>query len=595
MSHSKKSSSVILPSVAFHGSNSSLSEPNMLNLDIDGSPLTYSKAKAGPNHHLWLKAESEEFHRLINSSTIRAINKSEQPIERRKDTTYYNPQVKEKILADGTKSYRIRGTIGGDRINYDGETAANTAAMTLIKMLLQSVISENVKWCTLDIKDFYLDTPLHRPEYLRIMLKFIPPDVIESFSLQKFIVDDSILFEVNKGMYGLPQAGLLAQQQLIMHLAKYGYHQTSTPCFFRHQSNGTAFSLVVDDFGVKYTCQEGIDHLITTLKLLYEIKIDWTGNKYLGFNINFNRINQSVELSMPGYIEKVLRRFAPQLSYGSASPSIYTPPSYGSTTPQQSVTEDGDPLDSKQRLRIQEIIGCLLYYARGVDCTILPAVTALASEQANATSKTLTAIDRVLSYCARYPNNILVLHACEMILYIQSDASYLSRSKARSVAGGIFYLGNRNQSTIPNGAVLALSSIIPCVVASVGEAEYAAVFLNGQEGEGLRQQLENLGYPQPPTLILCDNQCAVGLATDTVKIKRTKSIDMRFHWIRDRIRQGHFLVNWRPGADNLADFFTKPLPVHTHQAIMPLLVRIPTSPHTVFQSRHSNRSKNHNT
>jgi hypothetical protein len=127
------------------------------------------------------------------------------------------------------------------------------------------------------------------------------------------------------------------------------------------------------------------------------------------------------------------------------------------------------------------------------------------------------------------------------------------------------------------------------VVASVGEAEYAAVFLNGQEGEGLRQQLSSIGYPQPTTIILCDNQCAVGLATGTVKIKRTKSIDMRFHWIRDRIKQGHFNVQWRAGVDNLADFFTKPLPVHVHQTLMKLLVRVQPSLPTHFQSKHSNR------
>jgi hypothetical protein len=116
-----------------------------------------------------------------------------------------------------------------------------------------------------------------------------------------------------------------------------------------------------------------------------------------------------------------------------------------------------------------------------------------------------------------------------MILHIQSDASYLSRPQSRSVAGGIFYLGNSNSPTAVNGAIHAISSIIPAVVASAGEAEYAALFMNGQEGEWLRQILHNVGHPQPTTLIMCDNQCAVGIATDTVKPKRTKSIDMRFH------------------------------------------------------------------
>jgi hypothetical protein len=57
---------------------------------------------------------------------------------------------------------------------------------------------------------------------------------------------------------------------------------------------------------------------------------------------------------------------------------------------------------------------------------------------------------------------------------------------------------------------------------------------------------------------------------------------MRFHWIRDRVRQGHFTVEWRKGASNLADFFTKPLPVHVHQSLMPFLVRTPAGPPNPF-------------
>ena len=81
---------------------------------------------------------------------------------------------------------------------------------------------------------------------------------------------------------------------------------------------------------------------------------------------------------------------------------------------------------------------------------------------------------------------------------------------------------------------------------------------------------------------LCDNKCAESIALDTIKPKRTKSIDMRFHWIRDRIKQQQFVVAWRKGADNLADFFTKPLPVHAHQSLMPLLVHTPPAFHLSF-------------
>ena len=176
-----------------------------------------------------------------------------------------------------------------------------------------------------------------------------------------------------------------------------------------------------------------------------------------------------------------------------------------------------------------------------------------------------------------------------MVLHLQSDASYLWRNNARSVAGAIFYIGNKNHPKIINGSILALSTIIPAVVASAAEAEYAALFLAAQEAVNLRNILQDLGYSQSPTNILCDNACAVGLATNTVKQRRSKSIDMRFHWIRDRIEQNQFTVNWRKGALNLADFFTKILPVATHKLLMPLLVTIPPARNTIFQKKHTNR------
>jgi hypothetical protein len=170
---------------------------------------------------------------------------------------------------------------------------------------------------------------------------------------------------------------------------------------------------------------------------------------------------------------------------------------------------------------------------------------------------------------------------------MQSDGSHLSRSRSRGVAGGIAYFGNSNEPTHINGAVHVHSCILDVVVASVAECEYASLYMLARVGTWLRTIATALGYPQPATHIFCDNACAVGMANDTVKLNRTKSIDMRFHWIRDRVRQGQFIVTWRQGAHNLADFFTKPLPVHVHQALMPFLINTPANSNPHHRSRAS--------
>ena len=74
------------------------------------------------------------------------------------------------------------------------------------------------------------------------------------------------------------------------------------------------------------------------------------------------------------------------------------------------------------------------------------------------------------------------------------------------------------------------------------------------------------------TPILCDNECAVGLANRTIRPKMSKSIDMRKNWVQDRVRQRQFTVSFVAGRDNLADFVTKPLPVDRHNALVPYYV-----------------------
>jgi hypothetical protein len=297
-----------------------------LNLSADGTPLNFKKALDSPDAPKWDLANEAEFDRLLGPKIMTAIQPHEQPIDRRGDTTYMSPQVREKFK-DGEIEHRVRHTVGGDKINYDGPTSAQTAAMPVVKLLINSVVSDNSNWCTIDISDYYLGTPLPRKEYMRVPIKYIPLATIVKYQLQPYIHNGYVLFEINMGMYGLPQAGLLAQLRLIDRLLENGYHETNTPCLFRHEDNETTFTLIVDDFGIKYTTQKGIDHLIAVLRSLYKIKINWKGDKYIGFNIVFHRDKRKVHLSMP----KLLERFGSHITKGADSPAIYTPPSYGRT------------------------------------------------------------------------------------------------------------------------------------------------------------------------------------------------------------------------------------------------------------------------
>ena len=94
-------------------------------------------------------------------------------------------------------------------------------------------------------------------------------------------------------------------------------------------------------------------------------------------------------------------------------------------------------------------------------------------------------------------------------------------------------------------------------MSSAMETEVAAAYENAREACPMRETLRELGNEQPPTPIKLDNAAAVGFANGTTKHKRSKAIDMRFHWVAERVRQGKFLVYWAPGDRNWADYVTK--------------------------------------
>jgi hypothetical protein len=145
-----------------------------------------------------------------------------------------------------------------------------------------------------------------------------------------------------------------------------------------------------------------------------------------------------------------------------------------------------------------------------------------------------------------------------MILHIHSDASYLSVSNARSRLGGLFFLGNKSpeQDTL-NGSILNVASVIKNVVASAAESQFGACFRNAQSGALLRVTITELGHAQHPTPLRTDNSTAFRIINETIKQKQSKAMDMRYHWMTDRVCQKQFDVYWRPGRENLDDYHTE--------------------------------------
>ena len=174
---------------------------------------------------------------------------------------------------------------------------------------------------------------------------------------------------------------------------------------------------------------------------------------------------------------------------------------------------------------------------------------------------------QLLDFLATQEEAVLTYHASEMILAAHSDASYLSEPKARSRAGGHFFLSTNADIPPNNGAILNIAHIIKHVMASATEAELAALYIAAREAVYIRIILMKLGHKQPATPLQTDNSMAEAVTNGKVQPKRTKAMDMRFHWLRDRECQQQFRIYWRPGKNNYADYWTKHHPAKLHQQI----------------------------
>ena len=261
---------------------------------------------------------------------------------------------------------------------------------------------------------------------------------------------------------------------------------------------------------------------------------------------------------MPGYVERALVRFGHEIPKTlQHQPHKHTIPTYGATV-QYAKPEDSTRLLSKEEKKfVQQVLGTFLYYGRAVDSTMLTTLSSIASTQAEPTQDTMDNIKLFLDYAASNQDAILTYNASNMVLAIHSDASYLSKPKGRSRAGGHFFMSSDVSDPEDSGAVLNIAQLVKAVMSSAAEAELGALYINACEAVPQCQLLEEMGHHQPKTPMQTNNSTALGVVNNNIQPRQTKAMDMRLHWLRCREAQDQFRFFWRPGKTNRGDYWTK--------------------------------------
>jgi hypothetical protein len=186
---------------------------------VTGKEMEYSALIKDPRlQPLWTRGFGNECGRLFQGirdipgtdtcffTTLKNIP-NDRKITNGKIVCDYKPHKK--------KREHVRLTVRGDRLDYSGDVATSAADITAFKILINSTLStKDAAMMMMDIKNYYLGTPLPRFEYIKLLISRFPEEIIQKYNLNDLAVDGWVYIEIRKGMYGLKQAGLLANQLL---------------------------------------------------------------------------------------------------------------------------------------------------------------------------------------------------------------------------------------------------------------------------------------------------------------------------------------------------------------------------------------------
>jgi hypothetical protein len=240
---------------------------------------------------------------------------------------------------------------------------------------------------------------------MKMLLALIPVWIKKQYNLDTHARDSFIFLEIRRTVWGLPQAGILANKLIQKRLKLHEYYEcVNTPRLWRHNTRPITFSLVVDDFGKKYVGKKHVDHLIKCLKEKYKLTEDWDGDLYSGISLKWDYGAQTLNISMPGYIKKQLLKYEHIMRQVQHCPYAPEPKRYGINAQPPLPQDNTRKLNNKEIEKIQKIVGSILYYARAVDMMVLMALSTIASEQTKDTERTLEKTYQVLNYLATHPD-----------------------------------------------------------------------------------------------------------------------------------------------------------------------------------------------
>jgi hypothetical protein len=503
-------------------------------------PMSVNQAKNSPESDSWMTALQSEFDSLKHLATFDEILSNHIPKER---------TIPSKIVFDirynangSVKKFKCRLVARGDKQPWQtyGETYSETASSQSINILFSIIADMDMEMTTLDVKTAFLHSPVDEEIYMTR-----PPGI-----------DDSMMppvVKLNKCIYGLKQAAKAWKDLIHTNLISFGFRQLiSDNCIYvkgnpSDPANYMILGLFVDDILIGSNNHNIILDLIHHLSQFYELDINHDPVSYLGMEIVRHRSDKTISLLQRGYIDQLITKYTIRTDKPVANPMES---SYNEWNPIKSTL-----LSLHDSNLFMQKIGSLMFLCTRTRTDISLAVNILAGKAAKPTSTDMDHVDRIFRYILSTRDVAMIIRGGNGIkLFATVDAAYGNAADRRSRYGMTLHLHENSAS------IATFSKKQKCVTLSSTEAEYVAICESFKQINWCRMFLEEIGLKQDETIVYEDNMSTIHLLSQGNDKGRTKHIDIRYHYIREKIENHEITIQHLPTTDMTSDILTKPLP-----------------------------------
>ena len=520
----------------------------------DCVPESLSAALRSPNADRWKAAAQSEIESLHKKKTWTLVDElppgknlvsSKWVFTHKRDGNGKIVRYKARLVA--------RGFSQRQGIDYE-EVFSPVVRYGSIRVLLAAANQYNMEVDQLDVKTAYLNGKIDSEVYMS------QPEGFEDSQRPHAVC------RIQRSIYGLKQSGRCWNSAFNQFLKSCGYvRSVADPCIYIKNiaDNVVLLALYVDDIIIASNSRQLLNEEKKQMMDTFEMEDQGPVHYVLGMTIQRNHKTGEMCLAQRAYLKNVLQRF----NMAESRP-VKTPMESNAKFNVLGPTEaQVDPAD------YQTVIGCLLWLSMGTRPDIAQAVAVLARFVTNPGDAQWTGIKRVLRYlngtrdfCLRFKRSD------EPNLIGMCDADWAGDIiNRRSTTGFVFTIGGT--------AVSWLSKQQPIVALSTCEAEYIALSAAVQEMIWLNRLLCELGFKDlVGTNLYEDNQGAIALAKNPIGHKRTKHIDTRYHFIREKVDSGQIAIKYCSTQDMIADVFTKGLAVNKFVEFRTNLGVVPNAP-----------------